>query len=109
MFFSGWDRVPAKHGITPENSGGSLSSVKLPSMLEHSLWLVLTQGIQSDHLSPFRFAGEQDNWSQFISLSESTREGHWAPLYSLPRTKSALVCSIPHYSWIIIQEVMVSF
>ena len=92
VFFSVCDCVPAKHGITPKIFGGSLSSVKHPSMLEHSLRLVLTQGIQGDHLPPFRPAGFQDNWWQLIFRRESTRGGHRAPLYSLPRRNSVIVC-----------------
>ena len=89
MFFSGWDSVPAKHGTTPEYSGGSLSSVRLPSMLEHSLRLVLSQGILSDHLPPFRFAGERIT---DVSLSPLVfpREGGIGPLLIPSRAQCPL-------------------
>ena len=80
VFFSVCDCVPAKHGITPKIFGGSLSSVKHPSMLEHSLRLVLSQGIQGDHLPPLDLLGSRITGDSLSPLA-SPREGGIGPLF----------------------------
>ena len=92
VFFSVW-LCPSQAWNYPKNIWGIplIGKTSLPC-LNTAFWLILTQGIQSDHSPPFRLAGFQDNWWQLIYLSESTRGGRRAPLYSLWGSNFAPVC-----------------
>ena len=110
-------RFPGSPGIIDKNPGNVFLCVLFPSqawelpqniwgipligkkclpMLEHSLRLILTQGVQSDHSPPFRLAGFQDNWWQLIYLSESTRGGV-GPLFIPSRTEILPSCVFLYY------------
>ena len=75
-------------------------------MLEHSLRLVLTQGIQGDHLPPLDLLGSRITGDSLSPLA-SPREGGIGPLFIPSRAQSPLsYVSIPQDLMVYILHLM---